>query len=50
MKIYFDDPEYDGQFLRIQCPTFVVEAENERRRGGGKDVYNALQCPKNTCS
>jgi hypothetical protein len=22
------------------------EAENDRRRGGGKDLYNALQCPK----
>jgi pimeloyl-ACP methyl ester carboxylesterase len=30
----------------IQCPTFVDEAENDRRRGGGKDLYNALQCPK----
>ena len=30
----------------IQCPTFVCEAENDRRRGGGKDLYNALQCPK----
>jgi len=30
----------------IQCPTFVAEAENDRRRGGGKDLYNALQCPK----
>jgi alpha-beta hydrolase superfamily lysophospholipase len=30
----------------IRCPTFVSEAENDRRRGGGKDLYNALQCPK----
>jgi dipeptidyl aminopeptidase/acylaminoacyl peptidase len=30
----------------IQCPTFVAEAENDRRRGGGRDLYNALQCPK----
>ena len=30
----------------IQCPTFVDEAENDRRRGGGKDLFNALQCPK----
>jgi len=30
----------------IECPTFVAEAENDRRRGGGKDLYNALQCPK----
>jgi len=30
----------------IQCPTFVDEAENDRRRGGGKDLYNALRCPK----
>ena len=30
----------------IQCPTFVAEAENDRRRGGGKDLYNALRCPK----
>jgi pimeloyl-ACP methyl ester carboxylesterase len=31
---------------KIQCPTFVAEAENDRRRGGGRDLYNALQCPK----
>ena len=31
---------------KIQCPTFVAEAENDRRRGGGKDLYEALQCPK----
>jgi pimeloyl-ACP methyl ester carboxylesterase len=30
----------------IRCPTFVDEAENDRRRGGGKDLYNALKCPK----
>jgi pimeloyl-ACP methyl ester carboxylesterase len=30
----------------IRCPTFVSEAENDRRRGGGKDLYNALRCPK----
>ncbi|MGB9476063.1 MAG: alpha/beta fold hydrolase [Candidatus Udaeobacter sp.] len=30
----------------IQCPTFVDEAENDRRRGGGKDLYDALQCSK----
>ena len=30
----------------IQCPTFVAEAENDRRRGGGTDLYNALQCAK----
>ena len=30
----------------IRCPTFVDEAENDRRRGGGRDLYNALQCPK----
>jgi pimeloyl-ACP methyl ester carboxylesterase len=30
----------------IRCPTFVDEAENDRRRGGGKDLYNALECPK----
>jgi pimeloyl-ACP methyl ester carboxylesterase len=30
----------------IQCPTVVDEAENDRRRGGGKDLYDALQCPK----
>jgi pimeloyl-ACP methyl ester carboxylesterase len=30
----------------IRCPTFVDEAENDRRRGGGKDLYNALQCPR----
>ncbi len=31
---------------KIRCPTFVAEAENDRRRGGGTDLYNALQCPK----
>lgn len=35
-----------GLAQNIQCPTFVAEAENDRRRGGGKDLYNALQCPK----
>jgi hypothetical protein len=30
----------------VQCPTFVAEAEYNRRRGGGKDLYNALQCPQ----
>jgi pimeloyl-ACP methyl ester carboxylesterase len=30
----------------IQCPTFVAEAENDRRRGGGKELYNALRCRK----
>jgi len=30
----------------IRCPTFVDEAENDRRRGGGKDLYYALECPK----
>lgn len=30
----------------IQCPMFVDEAENDRRRGGGKDLYGALRCPK----
>ena len=30
----------------IQCPTFVDEAENDRRRGGGKDLYDALRCAK----
>jgi pimeloyl-ACP methyl ester carboxylesterase len=30
----------------IRCPTFVDEAENDRRRGGGRDLYNALRCPK----
>jgi pimeloyl-ACP methyl ester carboxylesterase len=30
----------------IQCPTFVDEAENDRRRGGGRDLYSALECPK----
>ena len=30
----------------IQCPTFVDEAENDRRRGGGKDLCDALRCPK----
>jgi pimeloyl-ACP methyl ester carboxylesterase len=30
----------------IQCPTFVDEAEDDRRRGGGKELYDALQCPK----
>ena len=30
----------------IRCPTFVGEAENDRRRGSGKDLYNALECPK----
>lgn len=30
----------------IQCPTFVAEAENDRRRGGGKDLFNALQRQK----
>lgn len=30
----------------IRCRTFVDEAENDRRRGGGKDLYNALQCPR----
>ena len=30
----------------IQCPTFVNEAENDRRRGGGKELYDALRCPK----
>jgi pimeloyl-ACP methyl ester carboxylesterase len=31
---------------KIRCPTFVAEAEDDRRRGGGTDLYNALQCPK----
>lgn len=30
----------------IRCPTFVAEAENDRRCGAGKDLYNALKCPK----
>ena len=30
----------------IKCPTFVAEAEDDRRRGGSKDLYNALRCPK----
>ena len=30
----------------IQCPTFVAEAENDRRRGGAKDLFNALQRQK----
>ena len=30
----------------IRCPTFVDEAENDRRRGGGKELYDALRCPK----
>ena len=30
----------------IQCPTFIAEAENDRRRGGGKDLYDALRCSK----
>jgi alpha-beta hydrolase superfamily lysophospholipase len=30
---------------RIQCPTFIAEAENDRRRGGGKELYDALTCP-----
>ncbi|HEU0275027.1 MAG TPA: alpha/beta fold hydrolase [Candidatus Udaeobacter sp.] len=30
----------------IQCPTFVDEAENDRRRGGGRDLYDALRCPR----
>jgi pimeloyl-ACP methyl ester carboxylesterase len=30
----------------IRCPTFIDEAENDRRRGGGKDLYDALNCPK----
>jgi hypothetical protein len=30
----------------IRCPTFVAEAENDRRCGRGKDLYNALKCPK----
>jgi hypothetical protein len=24
----------------------MAEAENDRRRSGGKDLYNALECPK----
>jgi pimeloyl-ACP methyl ester carboxylesterase len=35
-----------GIAQNIQCPTFVAEAENDRRRGGGKDLYNALRSPK----
>ena len=30
----------------IQCPTFVDEAENDRRRGGGRELYDALRCPR----
>jgi alpha-beta hydrolase superfamily lysophospholipase len=30
---------------QIRCPTFVAEAENDRRRGGGKQLYDALTCP-----
>jgi acetyl esterase/lipase len=30
----------------IECPTFVDEAENDRRRGGGRDLYDALRCPR----
>ena len=30
----------------IQCPTFVAEAETDRRRGGGKHLFNALRCQK----
>jgi len=35
-----------GVAKNIQCPTFVDEAEKDRRRGGGKDLYDALQCFK----
>jgi hypothetical protein len=35
-----------GVAKNIQCPTFVAEAENDRRRGGGKDLYGVLQCRK----
>ena len=30
---------------QIRCPTLVAEAENDRRRGGGKQLYEALTCP-----
>ena len=35
-----------GVAENIRCPTFIAEAENDRRRGAGKDLYNALECPK----
>lgn len=30
----------------IQCPTFLSEAENDSRRGGGVQLYDKLTCPK----
>jgi pimeloyl-ACP methyl ester carboxylesterase len=35
-----------GVAQNIRCPTFVAEAEDDRRRGGGTELYNALHCPK----
>lgn len=32
---------------KIQCPTFLSEAEDDDRRGGGKILYQELDCPKN---
>ena len=36
----------EGRADRIRCPTLVTEAENDRRRGGGKQLYETLTCPK----
>jgi alpha-beta hydrolase superfamily lysophospholipase len=36
----------EGIAERIRCPTLLTEAENDRRRGGGKQLYEALTCPK----
>ena len=36
----------EGIADRIRCPTLLTEAENDRRRGGGKQLYEALTCPK----
>ena len=50
MKIYFDDPEYDGQFLRIQYPTFVAEAETTGAAAEGRICTMRYKSQKNTCS
>jgi len=41
-------PQYSlaGIAAQIRCPTFLSEAENDRRAGGGKALYDALTCPK----
>lgn len=35
-----------GLGSKIQCPTFLSEAEDDSRRGGGPILYQELTCPK----